>query len=169
MRVVRLTLSAAWAAALHLALAVAFILASFEPAKSGGQSLGFLVMTAIFVTLGRRRLREYLRRRDAALPAAPPLPAEARRETPLRWLKRQLLGETLDVTLYMLARFLIFVMIGVSLGLDAAGPIVAAAFAANGLANLVALLRFTLLERRLARRLYEEPGPPEQPALLYLA
>jgi hypothetical protein len=168
MHVIRITLSAAWAAALHLAIALAFLVVSFEPAKSGGQAAGFFLMTAIFLTLGRRRLREYVRRREDALAAAPRLAPDARRERPLRWLKRQLLGGTLDVTLYLLARYLIFTMVALSLGLDAAGPIVAGAFAAPALQNLVACLRFLVVERRLGRRVYEEWRPQEQPVALYV-
>ncbi len=99
MRVIRLTLSTAWASALNFAIAVGFLVWSFEPEKSGGQSAGFLVMTALFFVLGRRRLREYLRRRDAALDSAPPLPEDARRESPLRWLKRAILGGRLGAAL----------------------------------------------------------------------
>lgn len=169
MRVTRLTTSTAWAAVVGLAVAVVMLAVSFEPAKSGGQAAGFLIMLAVFFAFGRRRLRQYLRRRDEALRAASRLPDEARPESALRWLKRQLLGGTLDATLYALARYLLFVMIGVSLGLDAAGPVVAGAFAAPALLNLVACLRFAIVERRLGKRLYEEWRPPEQPVLLYVA
>jgi hypothetical protein len=169
MRVTRLTISNAWAAVLGLTVCVVMLAISFEPAKSGGQTLGFLLMLGLFFAFGRRRLRQYLQRRDEALRGAPRLPADARPESPLRWLKRQLLGGTLDATLYLLARYLLFVMIGVSLGLDAAGPVVAGAFAAPALQNLIACLRFAIVERRLGKRVYEEWRPPEQPVLLYVS
>ena len=168
MRVSRITISTAWAAALNLAVTVVLLAVSLEPAKSGGQTAGFLVVTALMTSLGRRRLRQWLARRDAALGGAPRLPDDARPESPLRWLLRQLAGGTLDATLYLAARYLLFLMIGLSLGLDAAGPIVAGSFAAPALLNLVACLRFALVERRLGKRVYEEWRPPEQPVAVYV-